>query len=116
MVRVPERVLMAVGVNVTPMVQVLVGVMVPQVVERAKSPEAEVLEMIKSAVPQLVTVSVTEAEVVPTGWLLKLMEAGPRHTAGVVWMPMPESVMVWGEPEASSVNDSVPLRMPEALG
>ena len=87
-VRLPERVPLAVGENVTLITQLplaATGALVLQVVPLAviaKSPVATMLVKVKDAVPVLVTVTGMAALVVPTGWLLKLTLEVPRLTIG----------------------------------
>jgi len=72
-VRLPERLPVAVGVNVTLIAQLLPaasGALVPQVVPlaaTAKSPVAARLVKLRDAVPLLVTVTALAALVVPSG-------------------------------------------------
>jgi len=72
-VRLPERLPVAAGVNVTLITQLLLaatGVLVVQVVPlavTAKSPVAAMLVKVRDAVPLLVTVTALAALVVPTG-------------------------------------------------
>jgi hypothetical protein len=72
-VRLPERLPVAVGVNVTLITQLLLaatGALVLQVVPlaaMAKSPVTAMLVKVRDAVPVLVTVSGLAALVVPTG-------------------------------------------------
>jgi len=72
-VRLPERLPVAAGVNVTLITQLLLaatGALVLQVVPlaaTAKSPVAAMLVKVKDAVPLLVTVTALAALVVPTG-------------------------------------------------
>jgi hypothetical protein len=65
--RVPVRVPEAVGVNVTLIVQFPPAAReVPQLSASAKSPVAEILEIVKGAEPVLVSVTVCAALVAPT--------------------------------------------------
>ena len=72
-VRLPERLPVAVGVNVTSITQLLLpatGALVLQVVPlaaMAKSPVTATLVKVRDAVPLLVTVTALAALVVPTG-------------------------------------------------
>jgi len=83
--RLPERLPVALGVNVTLIAQLLpaaTGALVLQVVPlaaTAKSPVAAMLVKVKDAVPVLVTVTALAALVVPTAWLPKLSVVGARE-------------------------------------
>ena len=84
-VRVPA----ALGVNVTLIVQLLVGArLVPHVLLCAKSvllaPVTLMLPRVSSAVPVFVTVTFCAGLVVPVAWLAKVSVAGFRLTRGAV--------------------------------
>lgn len=115
---VPLRVPVAVGEKVTLMVQLAVGARVEepdgQVLVWAKSPPAEMPFRVRGAVPLLVSVTDFAALVVATVWLLKLRLVVLKLTAGAV--PVPLSVTVWGLPDALSVIERVPPRLPVAVG
>src|SRR5207248_1424488 len=89
---VPVRVLEAVGVKVTLMVQLapaakvagLVGQALAPVLVAVKSPEAAKELMVKAAVPVLVSVTVIGALVVASSWLPKSRLVGANPTAGAV--------------------------------
>jgi hypothetical protein len=110
----PVRVPVAVGVNVTPIVQVAAGARAPHVFERtAKSPVIVAPEMVTDEVSWFVTVTVTGALVVPTERDPKLYVVGVALTAR---MPAPDNPTDCGLFAASSVNFSVPVRVPRAVG
>src|SRR5213082_2516064 len=119
---VPVRILEAVGVKVTLIEQLapaakvagLVGQALAPVLVAAKSPEAAKEVIVKAAVPVLVSVTVTDALMVASGWLPKPRLVGANPTAGAV--PFPLSATVCGLPPALSVTDSVPVRAPEVVG
>ena len=81
-VRVPERVPIAVGVKDTLIVQLAPGAtLAPQVFDCEKSPLIAMLLMVSAAVPVLVSVTVSGALAVLSGWLGK--STGPeRLTTG----------------------------------
>lgn len=85
-VRLPLRMPVAVGVNVTPIAQLLPGAsVVPHVVlagSTAKSPLAIIVVMVKVAVPELVTLTVLAPLDVPRTCLLKVKLVVERLT---VW-------------------------------
>jgi hypothetical protein len=65
-VSVPERTPAAVGANVIESVQLApAATLVPQVLVPAKSPDVEIDVMVSAAVPELVSVTVWAALVVP---------------------------------------------------
>ncbi len=75
------------------------------------------LLMVSVAVPLLVSVTVCAALVVPTCWLLKVRLVLERVTAGAVGAtPVPVRLTLCGLPAALSVIDSVPVRVPVAVG
>src|SRR5213082_95648 len=119
---VPVRAPKAVGVKVTLIEQLtpaakvagLVGQALAPVLVAAKSPEAAKEVIVKAAVPVLVSVTVTDALMVASGWLPKPRLVGANPTAGAV--PFPLSATVCGLPPALSVTDSVPVRAPEVVG
>src|SRR6266446_9929716 len=116
MLSVPVSVPAAVGAKATFTVQMLPGVTVAHVVEAVKLAPVVALLITRFAVPQLVTVMGRVPEVVPTGWLPKLMLLPLRHTAGEVATPTPLRLTVCGEPGASSVTEIRPARVPGDVG
>ena len=95
MLKVPVRVPEAVGVNVILTVQLApTATEPPQVLVSAKSPEAEILEMVRAALPVLETVTVCAALVVPTVWLAKVRVDGVTVAVVVGATPVPVSVTV----------------------
>ncbi len=72
------------------------------------------LLMVSVAVPLLVSVTVCAALVVPTCWLLKVRVLLDNVTAGAI--PVPLRLTLCGLPAALSVIDSVPVRVPVAVG
>jgi len=119
-VRLPERLPAAVGVNVTFMTQLplaATGVLVLQVVPlaaTAKSPVTAMLVKLKGAAPVLFTVTVLGALVVPSGWFPKGRFVGDSETAGVV--PVPVSETVWGLDVVLSDRVRAPLAAPAPDG
>jgi len=79
----PVREPVAVGLNVTLMVQLAPArTAPPQVVVCAKSPLAEMLVILSDALPELVSVTDCAALGVPTVWELKVRLEGDKVTAG----------------------------------
>ncbi len=75
------------------------------------------LLMLSVAVPLLVSVTACAALVVPTCWLLKVSVVLERVTAGAVAAtPVPVRLTLCGLPAALSVIDTVPVRVPVAVG
>ncbi len=111
-----------VGVNVTLMLQLPLTPRVEglsgQLLVWAKSPLlVPVIAtplMVKGAVPELVSVTVCGALVVPTDTLPKFRLVVDRLTRGAV--PVPVRLTVWGLPLALSLIDRVALRVPAAVG
>src|SRR5438874_240712 len=81
----------------------LVGQALAPVLVAAKSPEAAKEVIVKAAVPVLVSVTVTDALMVASGWLPKPRLVGANPTAGAV--PFPLSATVCGLPPALSVTE-----------
>jgi hypothetical protein len=109
------------GVNVTLTVQALLGVTVAPVQVSAllaKSlvfvPPTVTVEMMRLAVPALVTVTALAALVVPTGSLAKLTLVVVRLTLGAV--PVPLKPTTCGPPLALSAKFREALRLPVADG
>ena len=119
MVIVARRVPVAVGVNVTLMVQFdPAATLDPQLSVCEKSPAllpvTEILEMFRSAFPVFVRVADLTALFVPTDWFPKEMLVG--ETLATVDVPVPESATVCGLPAAPSVIVRVAARLPLAEG
>jgi hypothetical protein len=118
--RLPLRVPVAVGVNVTPTAQLALGASGVETTQgvvapsTAKSPLAVKLVKFRSLVPVFVTVTLWAAPVVPTTWLPKMSVAGERPTAGAT--PVPERLTTCGLPGASSVMLTAPVRVPVVVG
>ncbi len=75
------------------------------------------LLIVSGAVPLLVSVTACAALVLPTCWLPKLRLVGERVTAGAVGAtPVPVRLTLCGLPAALSVIDTVPVRVPVAVG
>ncbi len=72
------------------------------------------LLIVSVAVPLLVSVTPCAALVLPTCWLLKLRLVGERVTAGAI--PVPLRLTLCGLPAALSVIETVPVRVPVAVG
>ena len=116
------RIPIADGVNVTLTVQVPMGGTVAPVQVSAllaKSlafvPPIVTAEMVRLAVPVLVTVSAWAALVVLISWLLKLILGADKLTRGAA-VPVPLKVTVCGLLEALSLKFSEALRLPVADG
>ena len=89
MVMVPGRLPVAVGVNVTLMEQLApAATETPQVLVWAYCALAVILVMVSAAVPELVSVTVCAALVVPTSWLVNVRLVGERLTLA----PPPEAL------------------------
>ena len=119
MVTTLVRVPLAVGVNVTAIVQVspaVTGVEVEQVVPvpRAKSPLAINAVMFRELVPVLVKVTDCAAAVVPTTVLPKVRLDGVSVTPGAIAEPL--SVTVCVPPPALSEIVTTPVRVPLLVG
>jgi hypothetical protein len=114
------------GIKVTLTEQVLLGATVAPVhmsslVEKSLAfvPAMAALEIIKLAVPVLVTVTVWAALVVLKVWSGKSMTLGERFTAGVPTVevtPVPVRPTVCGLPAALSVIVIKPVLVPVAVG
>src|SRR6202007_1156019 len=115
--RVPVRVPEAVGVKVTLMVQFAPAAReLPQLSVSEKSPLAEILVIVKVAVPVLVSVTAFAALLVPTVWLAKVSEVGERLATGAEpAAPVPVRLADRGLPEALSATLRDPGRVPEAV-
>lgn len=111
-VRAPE----AVGVKVTPIVQLAPAARLEAQVppSRAKSPLVVTDEMVSEAVPVFVSVNVDVGLVDPTAWLGKVRLDGATETSGPA--PVPVSVTVWGLVVALSAIETEPVRVPWAVG
>jgi len=126
MVKVPVRGPVAVGVNITLIVQVfdpavagkVVGQAVAPVLVSAKSLGGGIeMEMIvRGPVPVLVSVTVCAALGVFSSWLPKLRLVGASPTAGVGFAPVPVSVMLCGLVLSLSVSCNVAVSLPTTVG
>ena len=119
MVITPVRTPLAVGVNVTAMVQLpetATGDVAEQLVlgSSAKSPEAIRELMVRVLLPVLIKVTDCAVAVVPTTVLPKIRLEGISDTPGAV--PLPVRVMVCVPPLASSLMVTTPVRVPLAVG
>ncbi len=75
------------------------------------------LLIVSVAVPLLVSVTACAALVLPTCWLPKLRLVLERVTAGAAGAtPVPVRLTLCGLPAALSVIDTVPVRVPVAVG
>ena len=81
-VRVPVRVPLAVGANVTDSVQDSLGLSDMQLLVSEKSPLIDTLLILSVALPELVTVSIWGGLFVPTACVGKVRETGFRLTTG----------------------------------
>src|SRR5579864_3842563 len=113
-VRVPVRVPVAVGVKEMLIVHVPPTATTPQLLVWEKSPEIEMLETLRDAVPLLVTVMACEALVVFRFWLPKVSDDGDK--AAIDAMPVPTSATVGAAPGLLLFNVSAPVRLPVAVG
>jgi hypothetical protein len=117
MVRVPVLVPRAVGMNVMEIVQLAPAPNVlgdnGQLEVCAKSPEAEIPEIVSGTVWVFCRVMLLPALVVVITWLGKVRLAGDRVIGTV---PVPLNFAVCGEFAALSRTVSVPVRAPAAVG
>ena len=117
MVMEPVRVPVAVGVNVTVIVQGVFGASELGHELAAKSPLVAMLEMESVAVPVFVKVTFCDALVVFTNWLPKLRLVFERVTTGAFGaVPTPVKLTTCGLPPALSVMVMEPVRVPVAVG
>src|SRR5260370_644646 len=115
MVNVPARAPVAVGVNVTLIVQFaftasvagLIGQALAPVLVPAKSPEPAMELIVRGPVPVFVSVTVCAALVVFSSWLPKVRLVGASPTSGVGFAPVPVSAMFCGLVLSPSVRTSV---------
>jgi hypothetical protein len=115
MVSVPVRVPMAVGVNFTLIVQFAPAArLLPHVFVWEKLPLATMLVMVKALPPEFVRVMACALELEPTIWLVKVKAVVERPTPAPP--PVPLRTTVWGLPDALSVIDRVPGRLPATVG
>ncbi len=120
--RPPDRVPEAVGVNVTLMVQFApAATELPQLLVCAKSPlfvpVTAMLVRFSEALPVFESVTVCAALVVPTVWLVKVNEEAERLTTGAeAAAPVPVRLTDCGLPEVLSAMLKVPVRVPDAVG
>ena len=115
---VPGWLPVAVGVNVTLMVQFAPAATdVPQVLLCAYCVLAAMLVMLSAVLPMLLSVTVCGPLVVPDAWLPKLTLFEDRLTTGpAAAVPVPVKLTVCGLPAALSVMVIVPVRVPVAVG
>jgi hypothetical protein len=117
--RLPDAAPPAVGLNVTATVQVAAAATAFEVeqvvpaVAMAKGPVAAIELRVRLALPVLVSVTVCDKLVVPTGSDGKVGDA-EKLTVGPV--PVPLKLTVCGLPLALSVNESVPEAEPPEVG
>jgi hypothetical protein len=121
MIKEAVRLPIAVGVNVTLMVQLpLAASELPHVLVCAKSPGLApvnaTLAMDRATFPVLFSVTVWAALVVLTFWLLKLRVVGVTPAMGAVPMPVPVRLTVCGLPLALSAMLTEAVRLPMAVG
>jgi len=82
-----------------------------------KSPLAAMLPIFIVALPLFVSFTDCAALFVPTICGVKFRLAGKKVADGVpATTPEPESVAVWGLPEALSFTDNVPVLVPVTVG
>ena len=79
-------------------------------------PVMATLEIVRAALPVLVSVTVCGELEVPTVWLLKATLVGDRLTTGAPLAPVPARLSDWGLPGALSVTESAAVRLPAAEG
>jgi hypothetical protein len=113
-VSVPVRVPVVVGVKETLTVQVPPAATTPQLLVCEKSPEIEILETLRGAVPLLVTVMACGTLVVFMFWPPKVSDDG--DSAAIEAMPVPASATAGAAPGLLLFKVSVPLRLPVAVG
>jgi hypothetical protein len=90
-------------------------------VVRAKSlglaPVIEIATPVSAALPVFESMNEAGLLVVPVVWPVKVYVAGVSVATGTgTAVPAPESVAVWGEPEALSATDSVALKVVAEAG
>jgi hypothetical protein len=115
--RAAERAPLAVGLNVTLMMQLDPAASeLPQVWVWAKSPGlfplTAMLVIVKEVVPTFVSVTFIAALVVPIAWVKKLRLTGESFAV----VPIPLTVTCWGLPTALSVTRSAAVRVPDPAG
>ena len=114
-VSAPVAAPVAVGVKVTPTVQPAPAAMlIPQVLlEIAKGPLVPILEKVRELLCRFVSVTVFAELVAPMVTVPKLRLLADRVTGA---LPVPLRLTVWGLFRALSVNVSVPVAAPVAVG
>src|ERR1700754_3162053 len=112
--RLPVRVPEAVGRNVTVTVQEAPTARDPQLLVWLKSPAVVTPETVAAAVPSLVTVTVCDADALPTTVAGKATDDGSEVTRGPAATPLPDSGTVLVMPAAVTVR--FPAREPVAEG
>lgn len=116
-VKVPERVPVVVGVNVTVYTQEALGAsVVPHGELTWKSPLTVAEVILRVAVPVFVRVIVCPALVVPTNCEENVKLVGARDAMGAPETPVPVKLDVCGLPGALSTTNNVALRAPVAIG
>lgn len=117
-VSAPEAVPVAVGVNVTPTLQLAPAArLVPQVLPAiAKGPVIPTLEIVSGVLWRLVSVTLTGALVLPTATVPKFNALADKVTDEFELLPVPLRVTVCGLFPALSVKVSVPVAAPVAVG
>src|SRR5438876_852284 len=114
---VPDLAPVAVGVNVTLVVQFAPAATgVPQVLVWAYCALAAMLVTLSAALPVLLSVTDCAALVVFSSWLPKLKFVADKLTMGAGAAPVPVRLMVCGLPAMLSVIVTAPVRMPVAVG
>ena len=113
--RVPD----AVGLKVTLIAQLVAAASeLPQLLVSAKSPLLVpvmlMLLIVNVALPELLSVTMLAALVVPTAWFANETLVGARPMTGAT--PVPPSGMLCGLPLALSVTVMLALRVPAAVG
>lgn len=116
-VSVPEAAPVAVGENVTPMVQLAPAARLdPQVLPATAKPVLAVtLVMLRATLWTFFSVTLPAALVLPTVTVPRFSELGETVT-GAVLDELPLRLTVCGLPGALSVNVSVPFVVPVAVG
>jgi hypothetical protein len=114
----PVRLPVAVGLNVTLIVQLaFTARLAPQLFVWAKSPLAEMFEMLSGSAPELVRVTVCALLVVPVSCPVKVNEVVEKLAAGVI--PVPVRLTIWVAPGTLlllSVTVRVPVNEPRRSG
>ncbi len=117
MVMAPIRFPAAVGVKVTLIVhEAPAAIEMPQPLVCAKSPEAAIEAMDSAPLPPLDSVTDCAGEVEPMSRVGNVRVDGDRLTLGASTIPVPDSAIACGLPEALLATETAPVRTPAAVG